>query len=124
MQSLSGSSCETGTQLNLRRAAPQRSLPPCGGGTGRGIAAHSEIAATPLPTPPPQGGREQAVPVAPSCPYSSPSRLQPCGDLLHQGVAQPCMLDALDRLADEGLNQERLGFPCRNAACLEIEQKV
>src|SRR3954466_8359511 len=51
-------------------------------------------------------------------------RLQPRSDLVHQGVAQPGMLDALDRFADEGLDQERLGFLCRNAARLEIKQKV
>src|SRR5262249_20168098 len=44
----------------MRRVAPHRSLPPCGGGTGRGVAANSESGTTPLPTPPPQGGREQA----------------------------------------------------------------
>jgi tRNA pseudouridine32 synthase/23S rRNA pseudouridine746 synthase len=49
---------------NLGRAAPQRSLPPCGGGTGRGVTANSESDATPLPTPPPQGGREPARRVA------------------------------------------------------------
>jgi tRNA pseudouridine32 synthase / 23S rRNA pseudouridine746 synthase len=38
------------------RAAPQRSLPPCGGGTGRGVTADAESATTPLPTPPPQAG--------------------------------------------------------------------
>ena len=54
----------------------------------------------------------------------SASRLQPCGDLVHQRVAQPGMLDALDRLTDEGLDQQRLGFLRRNAARLEIEQKV
>src|SRR5882672_2918044 len=70
--------------LDLRRSAPHGSLPPCGGGTGRGVAAgaevavvtsrkvvaplcserinltaHSAFAATPLPVPPPQGGRER-----------------------------------------------------------------
>jgi error-prone DNA polymerase len=40
--------------------APHGSLPPCGGGTGRGVAAYSVLVATPLPNPPPQGGREQA----------------------------------------------------------------
>src|SRR5690349_16297452 len=39
----------------MRRTAPQRSLPLCGGGTGRGVAADSEFGTTPLPTPPPQG---------------------------------------------------------------------
>src|SRR5712692_82550 len=34
------------------------SLPPCGGGLGRGVAASSVFVATPLPVPPPQGGRE------------------------------------------------------------------
>src|SRR5262249_33471871 len=49
---------------DLGRAAPQRSLPPCGGGTGRGVTADAESAATALPTPPPQGGREAARRVA------------------------------------------------------------
>ena len=39
----------------LRRPVPQRSLPPCGGGTGRGVKSGTELAVTPLPTPPPQG---------------------------------------------------------------------
>ena len=34
------------------------SLPPCGGGR-RGVAANSVCAVTPLPVPPPQGGRER-----------------------------------------------------------------
>ncbi len=33
------------------------SLPPCGGGLGWGVTAYSERAVTPLPVPPPQGGR-------------------------------------------------------------------
>ena len=48
----------------LQRLAPHGSLPPCGGGTGRGVAASAGLAVTPLPTPPPQGGREQAEFVA------------------------------------------------------------
>src|SRR4051794_30259863 len=49
------STCKTtrNVSLPLRRALPQRSLPPCGGGTGRGVTANAESAATPLPTPPP-----------------------------------------------------------------------
>src|SRR5215510_10023233 len=56
------------------RAVPQRSLPPCGGGTGRGVeharrpffilfaslrarqASRSVFVATPLPVPPHKGG--------------------------------------------------------------------
>src|SRR5262252_4144444 len=45
------------TCVALRRAVPQRSLPPCGGGTGRGVTARTEFAATPLPIPPPPPGR-------------------------------------------------------------------
>src|SRR6267142_2107284 len=37
----------------LRRLVPRRSLPPCGGGTGRGVATNTTFAATPLPNPPP-----------------------------------------------------------------------
>src|SRR5690242_19739677 len=84
-------------RLNVRRRTPQRSLPPCGGGTGTGVDTNSAsparrpvsysstcttayspslqslsmrervvehktlsaLAATPLPVPPPQGGRER-----------------------------------------------------------------
>ena len=53
-----------------------------------------------------------------------PASLEPGGDLLHQRVAQAGMLDALHRLADEGLDQQRLGFLGRNAARLEVEQQV
>jgi len=42
------------------------SLPPLRGRVGEGVTAHSEYAATPLPIPPPQGGRE------------------PCGTSLHK----------------------------------------
>src|SRR4029077_7134372 len=73
--------------LALRRRAPQRSLPPCGGGTGRGVATSTEFAVnasrkkaktlcrrgrslatpsasatTPLPVSLPQGGREPCGP--------------------------------------------------------------
>src|SRR5262249_17419394 len=46
----------------LRGTAPREatavcSLPPCGGGGGRGVATDSALAATALPAPPPQGGR-------------------------------------------------------------------
>jgi len=44
---------------DLGRAAPHGSLPPCGGGTGRGVTANAEFAATPLPTPPPPPGRSR-----------------------------------------------------------------
>ena len=37
-----------------------RPLPPCGGGTGRGASQYRlSRNITPLPNPPPQGGREQ-----------------------------------------------------------------
>src|SRR5262245_54952140 len=70
--------------LAVRRSVPHGSLPLCGGGTGRGVTANAEFAAnlicskqrgatslrevptarsefvaTPLPVPPPQGGRER-----------------------------------------------------------------
>jgi tRNA pseudouridine32 synthase / 23S rRNA pseudouridine746 synthase len=41
--------------------APHRPLPPCGGGTGMGVDTSAESAFTPLPNPPPQGGREQTA---------------------------------------------------------------
>ena len=54
-----------------RLARVLRSLPPCGGGTGRGVRALSPEVA-PLPNPPPQGGREQAEQVAPPAPNLTP----------------------------------------------------
>jgi hypothetical protein len=42
-------------------ATAVNSLPPCGGGLGRGVHTGSPDAATPLPNPPPQGGREQGT---------------------------------------------------------------
>src|SRR5262245_17981214 len=50
-----------GAETEIRRPAPQRSLPPCGGGTGRGVTTYAEFADTPLPIPPPHGGREECV---------------------------------------------------------------
>ena len=47
--------------------------------------------------------------------------LEPGDDLIHQRVAQPGMLYAFDRLADEGLDQQRLGLLRRDAARLEVE---
>src|SRR5262245_30483584 len=61
-----------GASAKGRKSSPQGSLPPkpvadgrerpcVGGGTGRGVAANSEFGNTPLPIPPPQGGREECV---------------------------------------------------------------
>src|SRR5689334_11557340 len=49
----------SGAETEIRKPAPQRSLPPCGGGAGRGVTTYAEFADTPLPIPPPQGGREE-----------------------------------------------------------------
>src|SRR6266540_231895 len=38
-----------------RAADSVGSLPPCGGGVGRGVAASSVLVVTPLPVPPPKG---------------------------------------------------------------------
>ena len=51
-------------------------------------------------------------------------RLQPVGDVIHQRVAQAGMLDAFHRLADEGLDQQRLRFLGRDAARLQVEQQI
>ncbi len=53
---------------------------------------------------------------------SSLPRPEPGDDLVHQRVAQPGMFDAFDRLADEGLDQQRLGLLGGNAARPEVEQ--
>src|SRR5205807_1057733 len=73
----------------LRRLVPQRSLPPCGGGTGRGVSACTVFSkwirsdrtfstrGTPLPTPPPQGGREQTAVAATDSPNRKSGRSKP-----------------------------------------------
>src|SRR5262245_52697678 len=45
----------------LQRLGRHRPLPPCGGGTGRGVATCTEFAITPSP----HGGREQTESAAP-----------------------------------------------------------
>ncbi len=54
----------------------QRSLPPCGGGTGRGVTANSEFANTPLPNPPPQGGHKGGGSTRPCPPYITTLRMR------------------------------------------------
>ena len=49
---------------------------------------------------------------------------EPGGDVLDQRVAQAGMLDAFDRLADEGLDHQRLGLLGRDAARPQIEQQI
>src|SRR5262245_61172161 len=39
------------TSVALRKPSPQRSLPPCGGGTGRGVIPNTEFTVPPPPTP-------------------------------------------------------------------------
>ncbi|MGE0035032.1 MAG: RluA family pseudouridine synthase [Xanthobacteraceae bacterium] len=51
---------EHGNASKLGAVVPHRSLPPCGGGTGREMATSTEPADTPLPNPPPRGGRERS----------------------------------------------------------------
>ena len=68
------------------------------------------------PEVPAEGGVEGGRPD-----YSAPQARR---RLIHQRVAQAGVLDALDRLADEGLDQQRLGFLGRNAARLEVEQQI
>ncbi len=48
-------------------------------------------------------------------------RLQPRRDLIDQRLAQAGMLDAFDRLAEKGLDQQRFGLRGRNAARHQIE---
>jgi probable rRNA maturation factor len=54
-------------------SSPRGSLPPCGGGTGRGKAKNAVLAKDPLPHPPPQGGRERAEPGGSSPQIAGPS---------------------------------------------------
>ena len=56
--------------------------------------------------------------------FSLPRALSHADDVLHQRVAQAGVLDALDRLADEGLHQQRLGLGLGNAARHQIELQV
>src|SRR5262249_60214518 len=63
----------------------------------------------------------------PRCPRRLPRprgpRRQPGDHGLDQRLAQAGVLDAFHRLADEGLDQQRLGLLGRDAARLEIEQE-
>src|SRR5438132_13978379 len=55
---------------SVRAASSVDSPPPCGEGSGVGVVKCGDAApnrATPLPSPPPQGGREQTECVAPLC---------------------------------------------------------
>src|SRR5579872_882978 len=45
--------------LQARRAEPSHSLPPCGGGAGRGVGYEHRAIGTPTPDPSPQGGGER-----------------------------------------------------------------
>ena len=49
---------------------------------------------------------------------------EPFGRRLGQRLAQALMLDALDRLADKGLDQQSAGLDLGNAAGLEVEQQI
>src|SRR4029078_12163890 len=49
---------------------------------------------------------------------------QPGGDMLHERIAQPSMLNAFHRFADEGLDQERLGFFLGNSPRFEVKQET
>src|SRR5215471_7777301 len=101
--------------LQTSRPSLWRSLPPCGGGTGRGVDARTELcllllrcrvitrqvspnlfcprftsiaafAATPLPVPPPQGGRERQN----KTPNEMRRSLLPCSRrLAHSAHRQP-----------------------------------
>ncbi len=52
------------SEPSLGMTALDYSLPPCGGGLGRGVAARLVLVVTPLSNSPPQGGREQTERVA------------------------------------------------------------
>src|SRR4051794_5506889 len=58
-RAICGTHLTAGARSMVRRFAPQRSLPPCGGGTGRGVTTDAVFAATPIP--PPQVGREESA---------------------------------------------------------------
>src|SRR5260370_3267699 len=49
---------------------------------------------------------------------------EPFGRRANQRILHALVLERLDCLADEGLDEERLGFGLRNAARLQIEQQV
>src|SRR5216683_5065703 len=58
----SGLRCFRDYRLRDARARAARTvgpLPPCGGELERGVVTNTAVAATPLPNPPPQGGRER-----------------------------------------------------------------
>ncbi|MCD6043668.1 MAG: dnaE 1, partial [Burkholderiales bacterium] len=90
--------------LDDTAAAPQRSLPPCGGGLGRGVVVRSGLVTTPLPTPPPQGGREQTERVARESPSRPKLRLVASNEKRQSG-AKP---DVLHRLREAAPGRVRL----------------
>src|SRR6478752_3601085 len=51
--------CSLTIESACAAARSVRSLPPCGGELERGVATSTAVAATPLPNPPSQGGREK-----------------------------------------------------------------
>jgi hypothetical protein len=64
-------------RANEAAAGAAYSLPPCGGGLGRGVTREGDAApsiTTPTPDPSPQGGGEPAVLAAASDPSSAPQR--------------------------------------------------
>ncbi|MDQ2079263.1 FAD binding domain-containing protein [Xanthobacteraceae bacterium Astr-EGSB] len=97
------------TPDDLASASPHGSLPPCGGGAGRGVATNSEPGTTPLPSPPPQGGREHTESGA--TPYQNPKprwqavnsclmtmgQLDGCAVLTIEGVAPAGALNAVQQ---------------------------
>src|SRR5512147_389362 len=49
---------------------------------------------------------------------------EPFGRRLEKGLSQSLVLDALDRLADKGLDQQSAGLILGNAAGFEVEQQI
>jgi len=62
------------SSLPLAGLVPRGSPPPCGGGTGRGVATGTESVANPLPTTPPKEKSEQAESATPANSNAPPAR--------------------------------------------------
>ena len=102
--------------------APTCSLPPCGGGLGRGVETRSVLCCvTPLPVPPPQGGRERWSRsacrhlVGDSRHIAAQNRRQI--SIHHRGVAAADQLDQRrDFVADRDLGEAHLARKRRHRA--------
>src|SRR6185437_6660964 len=104
--------------LMTKRSAPQRPLPPCGGGTGWGESQTSNIGVPPTPSPSPQGGGKSAQRLA--C-RARPNSAVPVGQFrLRRGgadTATPPGLATARQLASQTIGDS---FPSMRASRTQV----